>query len=129
MVVSEVFKALSDENRIRIINLLQMGELCVCEIETILDLTQTNASRHLSRLKGAGILEMRKEFQWVYYRMSERFLSENRQLVESLIETFKADPKCAEDRLKRKRYRELGFTCEEIRTDKRDVINQISAGY
>jgi ArsR family transcriptional regulator, arsenate/arsenite/antimonite-responsive transcriptional repressor len=77
MKISEIFKALSDENRIKIFNLLQNNELCVCEIETILNLSQTNASRHLTKLKSAGILEMRKEYQWAYYKISEKFICDN----------------------------------------------------
>ncbi|MEI6101089.1 MAG: metalloregulator ArsR/SmtB family transcription factor [Eubacteriales bacterium] len=125
MKVSEVFKALSDESRIRIVNLLQKGELCVCEIETILGLSQTNASRHLGKLKSAGIVEMRKEYQWVYYRICERFLKDNPSLAQSLFETCKGDEQCASDLQKLNKYRECGFNCEKIRTDKTDVVKQI----
>ena len=50
-----------DENRIRILNLMLNAELCVCEIETILEMTQSNASRHLAKLKSAGIITSSKE--------------------------------------------------------------------
>jgi len=48
-----IFKALADENRIRILNLLRSGELCGCDIESVMGVKQSNASRHLNRLKMA----------------------------------------------------------------------------
>lgn len=50
-----ILKSLADENRTRIPNLLRNGELCVCDIEAILEIKQSNASRYLNRLKVAGI--------------------------------------------------------------------------
>jgi ArsR family transcriptional regulator, arsenate/arsenite/antimonite-responsive transcriptional repressor len=66
-----ILKALADENRIRILNLLKSGELCVCDIETVLAIKQSNASRHLNRLKVAGIIASEKKSQWVYYRLND----------------------------------------------------------
>lgn len=62
-----IFKALADENRIRILNLLKNGELCVCDIEAVLSIKQSNASRHLNKLKMAEIIFSDKKSQWVYY--------------------------------------------------------------
>jgi ArsR family transcriptional regulator len=66
-----IFKALADENRIRILNLLKNGELCVCDIEAVLGIKQSNASRHLNRLKTAEIIVSEKKSQWVYYRLND----------------------------------------------------------
>ncbi len=49
--IVQLFKALADETRIRMLNLLKNGELCVCDIEEVLDIQQSNASRHLNKLK------------------------------------------------------------------------------
>lgn len=69
--VVEVLKALSDETRLRIINLLyEKSELCVCDIIEALEITQTKASRHLSYLKNAGMVTSRRSAQWVYYSLS-----------------------------------------------------------
>jgi ArsR family transcriptional regulator len=65
-----IFKALADENRIRILNLLRSGELCGCDIESVLGVKQSNTSRHLNRLKIAGIIVSKKKSQWVYYRLN-----------------------------------------------------------
>jgi len=69
--IVEIFKALADETRIRMLNLLIKGELCVCDIEYILNIKQSNASRHLNKLKLAGLILAIKKSQWVYYRINE----------------------------------------------------------
>ena len=56
-----ILKALADENRIRILNLLRNNELCVCDIEATLDIKQSNVSRHLNKLKMAGIIVSEKK--------------------------------------------------------------------
>ena len=63
-----MFKALSDESRVRILNLiLKNGEMCISDLELVLDFTQTKTSRHLTYLKNAGILIFRKIDQWTFY--------------------------------------------------------------
>jgi ArsR family transcriptional regulator len=69
--IVSIFKVLADENRIRILNLLKNGELCVCDIETVLGIKQSNASRHLNKLKTAGVIISEKKSQWVYYRLND----------------------------------------------------------
>jgi ArsR family transcriptional regulator len=65
MNIIEVLKALAHENRIRILNLLAENELCVCELENILQVNQSNASRHLSKLKNADLI---KAFEKTYHQ-------------------------------------------------------------
>lgn len=65
--IVDVLKALSDETRLRILNLLYSRDLCVCDIVEALQITQTKASRHLRYLKNAGLVDDRKQAQWVYY--------------------------------------------------------------
>lgn len=127
MKIVEVLKALADDNRIRIMNLLLKGELCVCEIETILGLSQTNASRHLAKLKAAGIVEIRKKYQWVYYKISDGFFKEHRSLIDYLIHYLNEDQICAADDGKLQKFKKLGFNCEKIKTNKTEVIKKISS--
>ena len=92
-----VFKALSEEVRLRILSVLFQNELCVCEIEDILQLTQSNASRHLTILKNAGILKSYKNAQWIYYSISQDFKRDNGELYRYLqlgfngLSTYKID--------------------------------------
>jgi ArsR family transcriptional regulator len=66
-----VFKALSDETRLRILSLLKDGEVCVCDIAETLHSTQPNISFHLSMLREAGLIKDRKNGRWVYYSLNE----------------------------------------------------------
>ena len=69
---TRIFKALSEEPRVRILNLLQNhDEMCISDIELILDYTQTKTSRHMSYLKNAGIVGYRKSDQWIFYYIQD----------------------------------------------------------
>ena len=69
--VSQLYKALADETRLRILNLLLQGELCICELMEILDMTQSKVSRHMAYLRHSGIVNDRREAVWVYYSLAE----------------------------------------------------------
>lgn len=69
--VAQLFKALSDETRLRILALLTAGELCVCDLMAILDLPQSTVSRHLAYLRHSGLVADRREGVWMYYRLTE----------------------------------------------------------
>jgi len=66
---SERFKAISDPTRLKILYLLQDGELCVCEILTVLEKHQSTISHHLNVLKNAGFIKGRKEGVWIHYKL------------------------------------------------------------
>ena len=68
----KVFKALSDETRIRLLKLLQQRELCVCELMQALNMTQSRVSRNLGILKDAGLVKDRRDGLWVHYSLSEK---------------------------------------------------------
>ncbi|RLC35748.1 ArsR family transcriptional regulator [candidate division Kazan bacterium] len=73
---SRFFKALADENRIRMIKLLTMREMCVCELMVALDLTQPTTSHHLNILERKGLIKKRKEGKWSYYSIADSKLIE-----------------------------------------------------
>lgn len=95
----KIFKALSEESRLRILALLLDKEMCVCEIEACLKMTQSNASRHLTALRNCGVLESYKQAQWAYFRISESFKQEHKELWNYLqihlkeIQTYHRDLK------------------------------------
>lgn len=76
----DILKAIADETRLRILAQVFQKEMCVCEIESSLGLTQSNVSRHLIILKKAGVLESYKSAQWSYYKINSQFIAENREL-------------------------------------------------
>lgn len=77
---TDFFKALSDETRLRMLNLLIVSEaeLCVCEFTDILETPTYNVSKHLKILKNIGLVNERKEGRWVYFGLTtkkEKFLN------------------------------------------------------
>jgi DNA-binding transcriptional ArsR family regulator len=67
-----VAKAVADPSRMRILKLLEGGQLCVCQITAVLDLAPATVSKHLTALKTAGLVQQRRNGKWVYYRLAER---------------------------------------------------------
>jgi len=65
------FKALADTTRLRILGLLAVREMCVCEVMVALDLTQPTASHHLRILENVGLVKDRKEGKWVFYALHD----------------------------------------------------------
>ncbi len=76
---SKFFKALSDEKRIRILKLLSVREMCVCELMIALNATQPNLSHHLRILENQGFVNRRKEGKWAYYSLT------NSKIIEELV--------------------------------------------
>jgi len=69
--LEEILKALSDGTRLRILNLLYEGELCVCDVMEVLEISHAKASRHLIYMKNAGLVKDRKQAQWAYYSLAK----------------------------------------------------------
>jgi ArsR family transcriptional regulator len=82
----EAAKALADETRLRVLNLLLERECCVCEVMQVLEISQTRASRNLNILLDAGFLKVRKQGLWAYYSIDiidpENYLSPLLKAVE-----------------------------------------------
>ena len=68
---NQLFKAFADPTRLRILNLLREGELCVCNLIDVLELPQSTISRHVSYLRRAGLVETREEGTWNHYRLAQ----------------------------------------------------------
>lgn len=67
-----IFKALSEPNRVRILMMLLQKPLCVCEITSVLQLSAATVSKHLSFLKNSGFIEDEKEGKWINYKIAEK---------------------------------------------------------
>jgi DNA-binding transcriptional ArsR family regulator len=91
---SQIFKALSDESRIRILYLISKNkEMCISDLEMVLDFTQTKISRHLIYLKNAGLVTYRKVDQWTYYAVKDELVD----FVEIVIRYFEKNPELTND--------------------------------
>ena len=85
----DIFKALAEPIRLRILVLLTRGELCVCDLTAILDLPQPTISRHMGKLKVLGLVGDRRNGRWVHYRLNDTadpVISRLLELVRSLKE-------------------------------------------
>lgn len=69
MSLVEIYQCLCDETRLRILNLLHEGELCVCHFQEVLGESQVKISKHLAYLRARGLVETRKEANWVIYSL------------------------------------------------------------
>jgi ArsR family transcriptional regulator, arsenate/arsenite/antimonite-responsive transcriptional repressor len=91
---ADIYKALSDESRIRILHLiLKNQEMCISDLELILDFTQTKTSRHLTYLKNIGLLKQKKVDQWVYYYINSSY----HEIISKLFSFFSKDPVLQKD--------------------------------
>lgn len=120
-----IFKALGDENRLRIVNLLINAELCVCELEVMLEMTQSNVSRHTNKLKNAGIISSSKDAQWVHYKVSSKFRNENESLFTYLKQKYETNDLFLKDLERYHKYKELNLNCQWIKDDREKVLNLI----
>jgi ArsR family transcriptional regulator len=93
----KMLKALSDENRLRIFNLLRKEELCVGDLETVLNMTQSNVSRHLNKLKNSEIITQQKKAQWVFYRVNPSLIRRHPILIEFLYKEMDKMTQCKKD--------------------------------
>jgi len=69
--LTDVYAALADPTRLRILSLLGEDEICVCHIHASLDVPQPTASRHLAYLRKAGLVEARRDGPWIHYRLAK----------------------------------------------------------
>lgn len=91
------FRGLADTSRLRILNLLFHGELCGCDIQYVLDASQSNISRHLTYLKNSGLVADRRAGYRVYYRITHGSSADHKLLFEYLERAFKRDKGFSDD--------------------------------
>jgi ArsR family transcriptional regulator len=108
-----MFRAFSDRTRLRILHLLQCGELCVGELVTILQVPQPRASRHLAYLRRAGLVVVRKAGLWSYYSLAPVRAAFHKKLVECLANCFSDVPEIKADARRAARLKREGGCCPE----------------
>ena len=90
---AEIFKVLSDSNRLQIIDMLSCGEMCVCKILEKFNITQPTLSHHLKVLADSGIVVSRKESNWMYYKLNDKKMKEITEFLQ-FISNDKKDCIC-----------------------------------
>lgn len=92
------FSALADRTRLRLLNLMGDDEVCVCFFVEVLGTNQPKISRHLAYLKRAGLVETRREGNWMHYRIAELHNEELQQIFLQIRTSLTNDPGMKEDR-------------------------------
>jgi ArsR family transcriptional regulator, arsenate/arsenite/antimonite-responsive transcriptional repressor len=105
--VELVFRAVADPTRLRILNLLRGGERCVCELVDTLRVPQPKASRHLAYLRRAGLVNVRKDGLWAYYKLAPACNQFHTKLLDCLATCFSEVPVMNRD----KRRMQLSGKC------------------
>ena len=95
--VDLMFRAFSDRTRLRLLNLLRAGEVCVCDLVDVLELPQPKVSRHLAYLRRAGLVVARKDGLWMHYRLAPAASEFHKSLMNCLACCFKSVPELKRD--------------------------------
>jgi len=106
-----MFRAFSDSTRIRLLCLLERGELCVGDLVSILKVPQPTASRHLAYLRNAGLVVSRNDGSWIFYALAPARTPFHRKLLECLAHCFDEVPEVKADAARAAKLRKSGSCC------------------
>jgi ArsR family transcriptional regulator, arsenate/arsenite/antimonite-responsive transcriptional repressor len=93
-----VFAALADRTRLRLLNLMTDGEVCVCFFVEVLDELQPKISRHLGLLRRAGLVNARREAKWMHYSIASPAHPTAQRVFRQTLDALRADPEMQRDR-------------------------------
>ena|SRR5688500_797740 len=96
--LDDFFAALADRTRLRLLNLMRDGEVCVCFFAETLGTNNPKISRHLSYLKRAGLVHGRRDGKWIHYSLNQPSDSVRAEMLASLLRSFETDPQMQSDR-------------------------------
>ncbi len=108
-----VFRALADRTRLRIVNLLARGTLCVCDIQRILGQPQSSVSRHLALLRSAGLIRDRRDGMRMFYALTDWESPLARGVLAAIRRHLGSDPAYRHDLVALDRMRAMGDCHEE----------------
>ena len=104
-----VMKSVADPTRVRILKLLEAGEMCVCQVVAVLELSQSTISKHLFLMKMAGLVRERQEKKWVHYSLGgSEGIPYARKMLAMLKGWLNDDPVIERDRKRDALAREIG---------------------
>ncbi|WDV46661.1 metalloregulator ArsR/SmtB family transcription factor [Clostridiaceae bacterium M8S5] len=122
--LTNFFKLLSDETRLRIVMLLHKNELCVCQICGVLNLSQPKVSKHLAKLRYMNIVESKRKEQFIYYslKIEEDVLKRLIDIIAVNIESYQLLNEDKKELLNKEEYLSMCKTiCRGDKDDKRDI--------
>ena len=111
---SQIFKACADESRLRILHLIFInGEMCISDLEKILDFTQAKTSRHLIYLKNSGILSYRRYNHWVFYQIKDEVF----EILKQIFQFLRKDQQLQKDQ----QVHQTLYSNRELAVNKREI--------
>ena len=113
--LTKVLKILADKNRLRILKLLEKKKFCVCELAAILGITQPSTSRHLKKLKSAGLIDDEQEGFWTNYFIGSGRDSYGRFMLKHIRGWLNADPLIRNDLEKAGKINRTKLCCKKWR--------------
>lgn len=113
--IVNLLKIVCDENRLRILNIIKEDALCVGEIQTLLEITQSNTSRHLEKIKASGIVNTTKKAQFVFYKLEDKALRDYSFLRKLLFENIREVSAFMTDIERLTKYKNSGLECIDLR--------------
>ncbi|MCX5708965.1 MAG: metalloregulator ArsR/SmtB family transcription factor [Candidatus Omnitrophica bacterium] len=113
--LTRVLKVLADKNRLRILKLLEKRKFCVCELAAVLGITQPSTSRHLKKLKAAGLIDDEQEGFWTNYFIGSAKDSYSRFMLKHIRGWLNADPLIKSDLEKSGKINRKKLCCKAVR--------------
>ena len=111
--IVKVLKVLSDKNRLRILKLLETKKCCVCELSEIIGITQPSVSRHLKKLKAAGLIQDEQQGFWTDYFLSKPDDIYGKELLAYIRTLLKDDSVVRKDKDKAEKVRRSDLCCKK----------------
>lgn len=96
--LEDLFAALADRTRLRLLNLMRDGEVCVCFFAEALGTNNPKISRHLAYLKRTGLVSARRDGKWMHYSLKKPTDPNAREIVDSVMKTLESDVDMKQDR-------------------------------
>jgi ArsR family transcriptional regulator len=110
--IVRILKVLSDKNRLRILKLLEHRKLCVCELAAVLGITQPSVSRHLKKLKSAGLINDEQQGFWTNYFLNKTDDICCKALMVQVRQWLNDDPLVSSDRKKASKINRSNLCCK-----------------
>ena len=112
--LDRMFRAFADRTRLRLLNLLREGEICVGDLVSIIDAPQPTISRHLAYLRRAGLVEVEREGNWCFYHLARPSGAFHDRLLDCLACCLAEAPQLRQDARKLARLRKKGGCCSRV---------------
>lgn len=122
---TKLLKAIGDDTRLRILRLLMIKPFCVTEITNLLDLTQTNTSKQLSKLKSAGVIETNRQDNYIYYQWADAFIKDQPEWTSAIQKMLNESADYPEDRARSDIYLGGNYCCKALQEND-SLIQQLN---